>query len=71
MKEVYINIDPKLYKEVQKITSTDYEKKNDMIDIEGLYVMIEDLVGSYHVVKEKLQDIEENYTLIPNEKEYD
>lgn len=75
MKEVYVNIEKKLYERVSEITTTDYNVENNKVEVDNLLSMIEDLISEYDRIEEELEDIqndmEENYQRIPVSNQYD
>ena len=59
------------YKQVKEITNTDYDMKNNLIEVDALKSIIEDLLVEYDSLKEKFDDykneVENDYEL----KEFD
>ena len=48
------------YKEISKITITDYEFKGNFVPVVSLIAMIDDLLIEVHDRDEKIKDMEEN-----------
>lgn len=55
------------YKQVKEITNTDYDMKNNLIEVDALKSIIEDLLVEYDNLKEKFDDykneVENDYEL--------
>ena len=49
----------KRIEKVSEITITDYEVKDNLINVDNLIVMVEDLLVAYHQMEEELGDLEE------------
>ena len=74
-----MTIDEKLYDDIHKITSTDYEgwlnkeKEEVFITSENTEAMLQDLVWEIEHIKEEFEDykkfVNENYKQIPYEKQ--
>lgn len=64
----------RIIKEAEEITMTDYERNGNYIKLENLISLIEDLKCEIHVleeqIKEREEDIRENYQQIPAWKQY-
>lgn len=59
MSKCYCKIDEKVIKEIEKETLTDTEAEGDLIPVENVESIFEDLLNEIHVLREKLEDIEE------------
>lgn len=62
---MYIRIDSNVLKQVEEITSTDYDTFAGMLPSESIEPMIRDLICEVHKLEEKVsdmeRDIENNY----------
>ena len=59
--------DKEYLKEVQKITLTDYDIKDNLIKVDNLFVAIEDLLHEYNNLQEKFDDYKEIHSKTSDE----
>lgn len=59
MSRCYCRVDEKVIKEIEKETLTDTEAEGDLIPVENVESIFEDLLNEIHVLREKLEDREE------------
>lgn len=72
----YVDIDEKLLKKIENITTTEYDVLFDrFLKIEEVEGMLEDLVMEYEAKCEELEDVirdrDENYRQLENKEIYD
>lgn len=75
--KVYVELDKdekKLFKKIEKITFTDYEIKDDKIEVESLLNTIKDLYVYHERLEEEFEDykdyVKDNYKYVPQEEQY-
>lgn len=59
MSRCYCRVDEKVIKEIEKETLTDTEAEGDLIPVENVESIFEDLLNEIHILREKLEDREE------------
>lgn len=57
---MYQMLDEKLVKEIEKLTTTEYEKFGIAVKCDGIEGMLRDLVSEIHRLEEKYEELEED-----------
>lgn len=72
---MYLKIDEKLLKKVEKITMTDYETQGELLPTSSVEPIIEDLLLEISRIEEQIddmkQDLESNYKMITPAEMYE